>query len=72
MNLRYFRELHKFTQQELASKLCMLYQQYQRYESQQRPLPLSVAIQLADLYGITLDELVGRTPPSEQKKGEGA
>lgn len=68
MDLKYFRKLHNLTQQELASKLCIMYQQYQRYESQQRPLPLSVAIQLADLYGITLDELVGRMSPNEQKK----
>lgn len=65
MNLKKYREMHKFTMQELAQKLCINYKVYNRYELEQVPIPIERAIQLADIYGITLDELVCRTVPKK-------
>lgn len=63
-NLKSLRKLHNLTLQQLSSQLGILHQQYWRYEQGLRELPLSLAVKLADIYGITLDELVGRTPPT--------
>ena len=49
----------------MAAQLGISYSGYRRYESGEREMPLSIAVKLADLYGIALDELVGRMPPCQ-------
>ena len=55
------RKKHGYSQQEIADRLNMHRSVYRRYEQGQRELPLWAAIKLAELYGVSLDYLVGRT-----------
>ena len=59
--VRDLREDHDKTQKEIALLLNMQTTVYQRYERGERELPLWAAIKLADIYGVSLDYLVGRT-----------
>ena len=59
--LRDLRDDHDKTQQEIADVLNMHRSVYRRYEQGERELPLWAAIKLAELYGVSLDYLVGRT-----------
>lgn len=59
--VRDLREDHDMRQSDVANKLYMQLTQYRRYETGERDIPLSVAIQIADLYGVSLDYLAGRT-----------
>lgn len=66
MNIRRMKDLrtdHDLTQQQVADILHCRRDVYARYECGMRELPLSYAIILADYYNVTLDYLVGRTPP---------
>lgn len=47
----------------MAHCLEISYSTYRRYESGERDMPVSIAVKLADLYGVTLDDLVGREVP---------
>ena len=58
--LRDLREDNGLTQKDVALILNMKYQQYQRYETGEREVPLHVLIKLADFYNVTLDYLTGR------------
>ena len=58
--VRDLREDRDKTQRQIAEMLNMQLTVYQRYERGERELPLWAAIKLADLYGVTLDYLVGR------------
>ncbi|MBP3312385.1 MAG: helix-turn-helix transcriptional regulator [Butyricicoccus sp.] len=49
------------TQQEIADLLHMQREVYRRYEKGIYDIPVWAAIQLADLYGVSLDYLLGRT-----------
>lgn len=55
------REDHDLRQIDVAKKLYMQLTQYRRYETGEREIPLNIAIQIADLYGVSLDYLAGRT-----------
>ncbi len=57
--LRDLREDADKSQSEIAKYLGMKYQQYARYESGERELPLHHAVALAKYYGISLDYIVG-------------
>lgn len=48
------------TQEEVAEKLYITQQMIQKIESGERKPPLDRLVQLADLYKVTMDELVGR------------
>lgn len=48
------------TQEEVAEKLYISRIMIQNIESGKRKAPLDRLIQLADLYKVTMDELVGR------------
>ena len=58
-------ESHK-KQYEIAEALNMNVNVYGRYERGDRDIPLSIAIQLADMFDVSLDYLACR---SESKKG---
>ena len=58
-NLILFRKSKKMTQADVAAKVAVDVRAYQRYEYGERYPQLPVLIALADLYGISIDELVG-------------
>ena len=59
-NLKHYREIYGFTQKSLADKLGITIRAYQRYESGEREPKLDVLINIANIFCISLDELVGR------------
>ncbi len=59
-NMKRFRQKNKLTQQEVADAIGIQRSTYSRYEEgTNRPSYLMLA-QIADLYRISLDELIGR------------
>lgn len=60
LRIRDLREDHDLTQQTVAEVLMCDQSLYSKYERGERPLPLDLAIKLADLYNVSLDYLVGR------------
>ena len=54
------RREHGMTQAQAAAMLGCSASLYAKYERGERPLPLPLAVKLADLYGVTLDRLAGR------------
>ena len=63
--IRDLREDADLTQLEVANKLYMQLTQYRRYETGEREIPLNIAIAIADLYGVSLDWIAGRTDKKE-------
>lgn len=61
LRIRDLREDADLTQKEVAHQLLCDQSLYSKYERGERPLPLELAVRLADLYGVTLDYLVGRS-----------
>lgn len=59
--LRDLREDNDLTQIQLVEKLHMHKTTYTNYEQGKRDLPLSVAIKIANFYGVSLDYLAGLT-----------
>lgn len=63
MKFARIRELRKqsgLSQKEVAAQLGMQLTQYRRYEIGERKPAIDFLIQIADMYGVTLDYLVGR------------
>lgn len=58
--LKHFREDSGLTQPELAEKLGINQSNIVRFENGTKVPTLPLAIQLADVFGCTLDNLVGR------------
>ena len=59
--LRELRAEKKLSRKAVAEHLNVVERTYQRYEENEREPIASVLVQLADLYGVTVDYLVGRT-----------
>ncbi len=57
-NLKKFREKNELKQECIAKKLEITKSQYSRIENGETTLSLDKAIILADLYNITIDELI--------------
>ena len=55
------------SQTEIAVVLGTTQQQYAKYETGMRELPVHHLVTLADLYELTLDELVGRDFQKRQR-----
>ena len=66
--LKDLREDNDFTQKDIAEKLFMKQQQYQRYEKGTAEMKIQILIMLADLYNVSLDYITGRT---NDKRGIG-
>lgn len=58
--IRELREQNGLSQKEVAAELGMQLTQYRRYENGERKPAIDFLIQLANMYGVTLDYLVGR------------
>ncbi len=61
VRLKELRKKNNLTQQSVADSLGCAREVYRRYETGQRALPILTGSKLADLYGVSLDYLVGRT-----------
>lgn len=59
--IRDLREDMDWTQKEVADKLYMQREQYRRYETGQREIPLNIAVAIAKLYNVSLDYIAGLT-----------
>ena len=60
-NLLQFREKSGLSQKQVAEKVGVVVRAYQRYEYGDRYPQLPTLIALADLFDVSLDDLVGRT-----------
>ena len=61
LKIRDLREDKDLTQKQVADYLLCDQSLYSKYERGERPLPLELAVKLADYYGVSLDYLAGRT-----------
>lgn len=59
--LRDLRDDKDLTQQNVADYLHINQRTYSRYENDQRMIPFQILSALADLYGTSVDYLIGRT-----------
>lgn len=59
-SLKYQREINGLTQSELSRKTNISQQNISKWEKEDGEPGILFCIRLADFYGITLDELVGR------------
>ena len=60
MNLKEIRVSRKLKVQEVSDYLCCLPSVYSRYETGSRQPSIDILIQLADIFGVTVDYLLGR------------
>ena len=65
--LKYQREVNKLTQRELARQTKIKQANISRWENNEILPNIDFCVILADFYGITLDELVGRDYGREDK-----
>ena len=59
-NLLYLRKAKGLKQQEVADALEISLRAYRYYESGEREPQVSLLVRMADFFGVSLDELVGR------------
>ena len=59
--IRDLREDRDWNQTEVAKKLNMSQTGYSKYETGENDIPTRVLIHLADLYGTSIDYLLGQT-----------
>ena len=62
-SLRLSREKAGLNRRQAADQLGMAYRQLQHYEAGTHAPGIEILCRMADIYGVTLDSLVGRTPP---------
>lgn len=60
-HIRDLREDHDLKQRQVADYLCCSQQVYSNYELGQRDIPTEILIKLAELYGVSIDYLLGLT-----------
>lgn len=57
--LRILREKHEMTQAQVAEHLKTSQSYYAQYENDRRPIPFERVVELARLYGVSLDYIAG-------------
>ncbi len=57
-NLKYYRKLNYISQDELAEMLGVTHQAISLYESGMRTCTFDVLIELGELFGISIDDLL--------------
>ena len=69
--LRDLREDHDLTQAQVGDAINITQRAYSYYESGQHIIPPEVLLRLADLYGVSVDYLLGRdeTPAAQPPRG---
>ena len=66
--IRDLREDRDLNQTKVAEYLGMSQTGYSKYEIGERDIPTQILIKLADLYGVSVDYLLGRTNIPEMNK----
>lgn len=66
--VRDLREDNDLTQSEVAKHLNMKQPQYHRYEKGIRDIPSDVLIELAKLYDVSIDYILGQTDNPKRNK----
>lgn len=69
--MKELRSERDWSQDRTARELNMVLRTYCRYESGEKDVPFSFVIKIADLYGVSLDYLAGRTDQREFEPGSG-
>ena len=69
MNLKRIRQQNNLTQKEVAEKINTNRVNYNRYELEKGEPDIKTLIKLADLYHVSIDELVGREQKNIIDKG---
>lgn len=64
-NIRNLRIDHDYTQRQVAEYLHVKQNTYSQYEVGVLHYPVEVLMKLADLYGVSVDYLLGRTSKKE-------
>ena len=64
MNLKELRHRAGLNQQELAAQLGIALSAYQKYEREERNLPVPVLVNLSKKYGVSLECVLGLPEPS--------
>ena len=59
--LKFLRKEHKLTQTQVAEKLSVTLRNYQRFEADGNTPNYVNLIKIADIFGVSLDYLAGRT-----------
>lgn len=67
INLKAIREKRRISQNDLAEKVGVSAPYICRVEKGNQALSLSIAIDIADYFDISLDELVGRKRPKGER-----
>lgn len=65
--LRKLRKEHKLTQKRAAEQIGIIGRTYIKYEHGEIIPPLDKLLKLADLFGVSMDELAGRTDIEKRK-----
>lgn len=65
--IRDLREDHDLTQQQVADQLCCQREVYRRYENGIREIPVSYVIELAKMYDVSIDWMLGESNTKERK-----
>ncbi len=68
--IRDLREDHDFTQSDIARLLNLTQTCYSKYEIGTSEIPVSVVIQLARIYNVSIDYLLGESPVPTRRKHE--
>lgn len=70
--MKELRNERTWSQDRTARELDMVLRTYCRYESGEKDVPFSFVIKIANLYGVSLDYLAGRTddPKFEGKSNQ--
>lgn len=65
-NLSLLRATRKVSRDVVSKATGISAKTYERYEKNERNPDAPILVRLADYYGVTLDQLVGRTPLPEE------
>lgn len=65
--LKALREKHELTQKEVAEYLHTSQSYYAQYENNRRPIPLERVTELAKIYDVSVDYIVGLTDDINRK-----
>ena len=65
-SLRYWREINGYTQQKIADETGIKQEHISRWEANKVIPNIDFCVQLADFYGISVDELIGHEVGKKQ------
>ena len=69
LKIAYYRKLHGYTQEALAKKIGISCQAISKWEQQICCPDITRLPELAEIFGITIDELFGKTGKTEKVYG---